>query len=265
MQLPIALIVRIFFKNFFLKRSKVVIEHIIREMSVILQSFLRNGTFSGRNIFVKKVIRFYPLSTRLPAINDLCKQVAGCQLKVRKISTDLKKENDGKQEKHTERTGKELDIARESPYAGLSPGQKVKEATKDASYLVVIVVGIGILGVMMYYIFLELFSSQSPSGVYGNALKLCQQDERLKFKLGEPIKGYGETTSRGRRRYVSHTEYTTPDGVRHMMMQFYVEGPKRKGTAHLDVYKNEQGKYEYRFLFIDLDATHESIVIMDRR
>ncbi|KAK3589318.1 hypothetical protein CHS0354_026975 [Potamilus streckersoni] len=237
-------------------------------MSVLLQSFLRIGAFPGRNILVKKVIRFYPLTTTLPSINELCKLVAVSQLQVREISTNQKEENGrntGKPEKNTQNTGKELDIARESPYAGLSPTQKVKEATKDASYLVVIVVGIGILGMMMYYIFWELFSSQSPSGVYGNALKLCQQDERLKFKLGEPIKGYGETTSRGRRRYVSHTEYTTPDGVRHMMMQFYVEGPKRKGTAHLDVYKNEHGKYDYRFLFIDLDATHETVVIRDKR
>lgn len=57
-------------------------------------------------------------------------------------------------------------------------------------------------GLIFYTIGKELFSSQSPSGVYDRSLKLCKANSEVVDSLGEPIKGYGETTRRGRRRYV---------------------------------------------------------------
>lgn len=55
---------------------------------------------------------------------------------------------------------------------------------------------------MFYAILSELFSGQSPNSVYTEALKLCRSDPKLSDLLGEPIKGYGELSSRGRRRHV---------------------------------------------------------------
>ncbi|KAK7505276.1 hypothetical protein BaRGS_00003438 [Batillaria attramentaria] len=155
--------------------------------------------------------------------------------------------------------------ARESPYAGLTPSQKVKEAGKDASYTLVIVVGLAVTGFMFYMIGRELFSSQSPSGVYGDALKKCQASMEVTAALGEPIKGYGETTRRGRRRHVSHTEFEV-NGVPHMRMRFYVEGPYRKATVHVEVEKGESGKYEYRYLFVETEGyPHRTFILEDNR
>lgn len=55
---------------------------------------------------------------------------------------------------------------------------------------------------MFYAILSELFSGKSPNSVYTEALKLCRNDQKLADILGEPIKGYGELSSRGRRRHV---------------------------------------------------------------
>lgn len=55
---------------------------------------------------------------------------------------------------------------------------------------------------MFYAILSELFSGQSPNSVYTDTLKLCRNDEKLVDLLGEPIKGYGELSARGRRRHV---------------------------------------------------------------
>lgn len=55
---------------------------------------------------------------------------------------------------------------------------------------------------MFYAILSELFSGQSPNSIYTEALKLCRSDQKLSDLLGEPIKGYGELTARGRRRHV---------------------------------------------------------------
>lgn len=55
---------------------------------------------------------------------------------------------------------------------------------------------------MFYAILSELFSGQSPNSVYTEALKMCRNDQKLADLLGEPIKGYGELSARGRRRHV---------------------------------------------------------------
>lgn len=52
-------------------------------------------------------------------------------------------------------------------------GEKIKENTKTASYMGVILLGVGVTGIMFYAIFRELFSSQSPNSVYSEALEKC--------------------------------------------------------------------------------------------
>lgn len=53
-------------------------------------------------------------------------------------------------------------------------GEKVKEATKTASYTGVILVGLGVTGIIFYYVFRELFSSNSPNSIYSEALEKCK-------------------------------------------------------------------------------------------
>ncbi len=143
---------------------------------------------------------------------------------------------------------------------------KVKQAGKDATYTGIVLVGLGVTGLMFYAIGRELFSSQSPSGVYGNAFKECINNTEVSDSLGTPIKGYGETTRRGRRRHVSHHEFITDDGRKHMRMKFYIEGQFRKGTVHLEVVKSDSGAYEYRYLFVELDGyPQRSIILYDNR
>ncbi|XP_059827412.1 LOW QUALITY PROTEIN: mitochondrial import inner membrane translocase subunit Tim21-like [Hypanus sabinus] len=149
----------------------------------------------------------------------------------------------------------------------VSTAQKVKEAGKDLTYLLVVLVGIGITGGLFYVIFKELFSSSSPSKIYGDALKKCRAHPEVIAVLGEPIKGYGETTRRGRRRHVSHIEYVK-HGVKHMQLKFYIEGSEPiKGTVHLDAKENpESGKYDFRYIFVDFDTyPKRTIIVEDNR
>lgn len=52
-------------------------------------------------------------------------------------------------------------------------GERIKENTKTASYMGVILLGVGVTGVMFYAIFRELFSSNSPNNIYSKALDKC--------------------------------------------------------------------------------------------
>ncbi|KAL7984435.1 hypothetical protein Chor_003005 [Crotalus horridus] len=150
----------------------------------------------------------------------------------------------------------------------LSAAQKVKEAGRDFTYLIVVIIGIGVTGGLFYVIFRELFSSSSPSKIYGDALEKCRAHPEVIGVFGEPIKGYGEATRRGRRQLVSHIEFVK-DGLKYMRLKFYIEGSEKgkQGTVHLEVKENpKSGKYEYRYIFVDIDSyPRRTIIVEDNR
>ncbi|KAG7488560.1 hypothetical protein MATL_G00035850 [Megalops atlanticus] len=179
------------------------------------------------------------------------------------VGTSLSKGNNDEKEKG------QLSLSRSpSSTSGLSAAQKVKEAGKDFSYLIVVLIGIGVTGGLLYVVFKELFSSSSPSKIYGKALEKCRAHPEVIGAFGEPIKGYGEMSRRGRRQQVSHVEFLR-DGIKHMRLKFYIEGsePRLQGTVHTEVKENpETGKYEFRYIFVDVDTyPRRTIVIEDNR
>ncbi|XP_060949800.1 mitochondrial import inner membrane translocase subunit Tim21-like [Limanda limanda] len=146
--------------------------------------------------------------------------------------------------------------------------QKVKEAGRDFTYLIVILIGLGVTGGLLYVVFQELFSSSSPNKVYGKAFDKVKSNPEVIGAFGEPIKCYGETTRRGRRQQVRHTEYLK-DGLKHLQLKFYIEGiePGLKGTVHSESKENnETGKYEFRYIFVEVDTyPRRSIIVEDNR
>lgn len=91
----------------------------------------------------------------------------------------------------------------------------VKENTKTASYLGVILIGVGVTGIMFYAVFRELFSGNSANNIYSQALDRVISDTKIQDAIGIPISGYGEETKRGRRRHVrfvfiSNTKLSKP-------------------------------------------------------
>lgn len=159
-----------------------------------------------------------------------------------------------------------------SRYQGGSPqpsaAQKVKEAGRDFTYLIVVLIGLGVTGGLLYVVFQELFSSSSPNKIYGKAFNKVKLDPEVIGAFGEPIKCYGETTRRGRRQQVSHVEYLK-DGMKHMRLKFYIEGsePGLKGTVHSESKENpETGKFEFRYIFVDIDTyPRRTIIVEDNR
>uniref|UniRef100_A0A8C8DW35 Mitochondrial import inner membrane translocase subunit Tim21 n=1 Tax=Oryzias sinensis TaxID=183150 RepID=A0A8C8DW35_9TELE len=150
----------------------------------------------------------------------------------------------------------------------VSSAQKVKDAGRDFTYLIVVVIGLGVTGGLLYVVFQELFSSTSPNKVYSRAFDKVRSHPEVIGAFGEPIKCYGETTRRGRRQQVSHAEYVK-DGLKHMRLKFYIEGsePGLKGTVHSESKENlETGKYEFRYVFVEIDTyPRRTIVVEDNR
>ncbi|KAJ8921067.1 hypothetical protein NQ315_015863 [Exocentrus adspersus] len=172
----------------------------------------------------------------------------------------LKRYKSGKESGLTTATRSEVDT-------NVKPlGEKVKETTKTVSYLGVILIGVGVTGTLFYAVFRELFSSKSPNNIYTKAAKRCIADPRVEDKLGRPITAYGEETRRGRRQHVSHVEYMGKDGRRHLRMKFHLKGSFHTGTVQLDMFENDAGDYEYRYLFLEVDdMLRNTIVLEDNR
>ncbi|XP_059060369.1 mitochondrial import inner membrane translocase subunit Tim21 [Achroia grisella] len=144
-------------------------------------------------------------------------------------------------------------------------GEKIKETTKTASYTGVILLGVGVTGVIFYYVFRELFSSNSANSIYSVALEKCKNDPQVEDALGAPIKGYGEETTRRRRTHVSHAVYEK-DGIKHMRMKFYIKGIRNKGVVELDMKQNDYGNYMCRYLLVQLDDfSGKTFIIEDNR
>lgn len=58
-------------------------------------------------------------------------------------------------------------------------GERIKENTKTASYMGVIVLGVTVTGALMFAIFRELWSSNSSNSVYSAALERCINVSKL--------------------------------------------------------------------------------------
>ncbi|XP_019718906.1 mitochondrial import inner membrane translocase subunit Tim21 [Hippocampus comes] len=175
----------------------------------------------------------------------------------------------GLRNKSEERDGGQKSVYKyQSGSPKLSTTHKVKEAGRDFTYLIVVLIGLGVTGGLLYVVFQELFSSSSPNKVYGKAFNKVRLDPEVIGAFGEPIKCYGETTRRGRRQQISHREYLK-DGLKHMRLKFYIEGsePGLKGTVHSESMENpESGKYEFRYIFVDIDTyPRRTIIVEDNR
>uniref|UniRef100_A0A9L0T8J0 Mitochondrial import inner membrane translocase subunit Tim21 n=1 Tax=Equus caballus TaxID=9796 RepID=A0A9L0T8J0_HORSE len=155
-------------------------------------------------------------------------------------------------------------------------GQSPQRAKEDSSKQVSVhssrrgepVISTSQKGGLFYTIFKELFSSSSPNKIYGKALEKCRSHPEVLSVFGEPVKGYGEATRRGRRQHVSFIEYVK-DGLKHMRVKFYIQGsePGKQGTVHLEVKENpESGEYEFQYIFVELEPyPRRTIIIEDNR
>lgn len=171
---------------------------------------------------------------------------------------------DGAGAKRREEGGRALAERSQRGAGPATTAQKVKDAGRDLTYLGVILLGVGLTGALLYPVFIELFSSWSPNRVYTSALGRCRDHPEVMAALGLPISGYGETTRRGRRQHVSHLEFEQ-EGVKHMRVKFYISGsePMAKGTVHAEVVQTPKGKFEFRYLFVELETYPRRIIIIE--
>ncbi|XP_052011557.1 mitochondrial import inner membrane translocase subunit Tim21 isoform X2 [Apodemus sylvaticus] len=122
-------------------------------------------------------------------------------------------------------------------------------------------------GNFLYTIIKELFSSSSPNIIYGKALGKCRIHPEVIGVFGEPVKGFGEMSRRGRRQHVSFVAYVN-NGLKRIRVKFYIKGsePGKQGTVHAEVEEVNpgSGQFEFRYIFVEVTPTR-SIIVEDNR
>jgi len=144
--------------------------------------------------------------------------------------------------------------------------EKAKDNAATASYGMVIVVGLTVVGYIFYTVLNELFSSDSPQALYEKSARLCTEHTKVQDMLGEPIKAFGEENRRGRRNRVSHLMYQDENGRKGIRLQFYLQGSRNRGTVQLDAREDESGHFQTRFLLVNVeDFLRNTIIVQDNR
>jgi len=132
-------------------------------------------------------------------------------------------------------------------------GEKVKDSAKTASYGLVILAGLGVVGTVAYTVGRELLSGNSANSLYDKAVAECLAHEKLSDMLGEPIKAFGEETRRGRRTHVAQSPYVDAQGRKGIRLQFHLQGVRNRGTAHVDCQEDTEGNMQIRVLLVEVD------------
>lgn len=164
--------------------------------------------------------------------------------------------------------GKQIEPRKEPSDGGqLQTGtftKKAKENVKTASYSVIVIAGIGVTAAVLYIIFKELFSGDSPQKLFQNASEKCIQHEKVQDLLGEPIKAYGEQTRRHKSKHVKHMYYKDDEGKTGLRIQFHLHGLRRSAVAELDAREEViGGKMKIRYIIITTDDMYKNSVIVE--
>ncbi|KAK6014229.1 TIM21 protein, partial [Ostertagia ostertagi] len=116
-------------------------------------------------------------------------------------------------------------------YSTINPNLQVAEKASNTFLYTAVAAAIGMLGVFVYLLAGEFFAEDSPQKIYSSALSLVREDGRCHDLFGPTIAGFGEETSRGRRRHVSTTTACMHILTHHMEPDQVIRGRSGPSTA----------------------------------
>ncbi|KAM0195259.1 hypothetical protein ACHAPA_000873 [Fusarium lateritium] len=151
------------------------------------------------------------------------------------------------------------------PWTKLSVGEKAARATQQSFNFGMILVGLVLTSGVGYFLWTDVFSPDSKISNFNRAVDKIRSDQRILEIMGDAkkITAHGEETlNKWRRaRPVASSETTDARGDQHIMMHFYVDGPKNNGIARLHMVKYRgHSDYVYKYLFVDVQG-HERIYL----
>ncbi|KAK6751842.1 hypothetical protein RB195_003333 [Necator americanus] len=142
--------------------------------------------------------------------------------------------------------------------------EEVAEKASNTFLYAAVAAAVGMLGVFVYLLAGEFFAEDSPQKIYSSALALVREDGRCQDLFGSTIAGFGEETSRGRRRHVAHHKYEK-DGRQRIRVLFHLKGDRDEGIAQAEM-EQRDGDWQWRFLYVETKRRPKTThVLIDNR
>jgi len=147
----------------------------------------------------------------------------------------------------------------------LTPGEKVVVYGRFAMWSVML----SLAAVCGYYIFKELLPTKmSPNRVFNTALVAVRENELVKRRYGDTLKGYGRDHGgkrEGRRNFIEHTEYKDEeDGSNRTRVRFNLEGENGQAFVFAEV-SSDMPSGEFVYVLVQDKATGQVETVIDNR
>ncbi|KAK3939778.1 import inner membrane translocase subunit tim-21 [Diplogelasinospora grovesii] len=151
------------------------------------------------------------------------------------------------------------------PWTDLSAGEKTARAAQQTFNFGMVIVGVVLTGGVGYFLFSEVFSTDSKVAYFNRAVDRIRKDPRTQALLGDgkKITAFGEETNNKwrRARPIASTHTKDGQGNEHLLIHFNVQGPKGLGTVNMHLIKRRGGdEFEYKYFFVDVKG-HQRIYL----
>lgn len=137
--------------------------------------------------------------------------------------------------------------------------KKISSATTFAFYSGVILVGVGALGLVVYYFVSELLLPTSDVQLFNKTFSILKKDPQCQEILGGKMQAHGETLESGskwaRTRPLAVNRGFDRHGREHVIMQFHVQSEKvEDALVRLEMVRDPYGSnaFEYRYLVLEV-------------
>ncbi|KAK3204972.1 hypothetical protein Dsin_019018 [Dipteronia sinensis] len=141
--------------------------------------------------------------------------------------------------------------------------QKPVTFAEGASYSLIILAGLGVVGAAAYTVFKELIFEPKLYKVFNKALKRIQDDGQC--RIGSHITGYGqESRNRAARQLIPNRVFTDEFGIEHVEINFYIRGPHGAGKVFTEMFKDQEDKqWKFTYLIVEINSPSKAQLMLE--
>lgn len=140
-------------------------------------------------------------------------------------------------------------------------GQRIKMAASFSFYSALVLGGVALSGLVVYYFVCDILLPTSDVQIYERAVSIVEKDPNCQKLLGgDRITAYGENVGNKwtRNRPIASRRGFDRYGREHVYMQFHVKGNVEEGVVRLEMVENQQehsvfkvGHFDFRYLVLE--------------
>lgn len=152
-------------------------------------------------------------------------------------------------------------------------GQRISGAASFTFYSSLVLAGVGISGLVVYYFVCDILLPTSDVQIYKRAVSIIENDPNCQKALGGGrLSSYGENTENKwtRNRPIASRRGFDKYGREHVYMQFHVKGDAEEGLARLEMIENKQehspfkvGHFDFRYLVLETPSQRLYVIEED--